>query len=192
VSLQRPIALRPNPNRPGTYLYGQITQPFDGDYDGERPGYVRFDLPVKRGKRSWFPRSRKKVDFHGGIDYRAPEGTPLFAVHDGTVIEQGKYWYTGEVYCIIQIKVGRIYKLAFLYTHMKAGSFKFKVGDRVRKGDVIGRSGNTGWSTGPHLHAALIRLYRWQKATFSNCYNGMYMDPEPFMGNDGWDLTRIV
>jgi len=186
----RPVKLRPNPSRPGTYLSGRITQPFNGSYSGERPGYIRTDVPVARGKRSWFYRSRYKTDFHGGIDYACPIGTPIYAVRDGVVVAQGRYSYTGEYYTILRIKRTLRHQLVVIYTHLKPDSFRFRVGSKVSKGQVLALTGNSGWSTGPHLHFELRRGSRFSSPSFVNSYGWMKYDPQPFI--DGRALTTII
>lgn len=83
---------------------------------------------------------------HKGTDYAASTGTPIKATGDGKVIHAGvKGGYGNAV--VIQHSQG--YKT--LYAHMsKFGPFK--VGSRVKQGDIIGYVGSTGLATGPHLH----------------------------------------
>jgi murein DD-endopeptidase MepM/ murein hydrolase activator NlpD len=85
---------------------------------------------------------------HEGIDISVPEGTPIRAAADGTVIlEQSEYESGGYGnYTCIDHGGG----LSTCYAHQS--SFATSVGARVGQGDLIGYSGNTGHSTGPHLH----------------------------------------
>lgn len=83
--------------------------------------------------------------FHAGMDFAAPIGTSIYATGNGTVISAG--WQQGYGNCI-QISHG--YGYLTLYGHMSA--FKVRNGQSVKRGDVIGLVGNTGKSTGPHLH----------------------------------------
>jgi murein DD-endopeptidase MepM/ murein hydrolase activator NlpD len=85
---------------------------------------------------------------HEGIDISVPEGTPIRAAADGTVIlEQSEYESGGYGnYTCIDHGGG----LSTCYAHQS--SFAASVGAQVNQGDVIGYSGNTGHSTGPHLH----------------------------------------
>jgi murein DD-endopeptidase MepM/ murein hydrolase activator NlpD len=85
---------------------------------------------------------------HEGIDISVPEGTPIRAAADGTVIlEQSEYESGGYGnYTCIDHGGG----LSTCYAHQS--SFATSVGARVSQGDLIGYSGNTGHSTGPHLH----------------------------------------
>jgi murein DD-endopeptidase MepM/ murein hydrolase activator NlpD len=91
---------------------------------------------------------------HNGLDYRAPEGTPVLAMHSGIarIYDQGV------------AGLGRYVKVAYLdgrgveryvtrYAHLS--QWRVTDGQRVRRGDVLGLSGNTGNSTGAHLHVDL-------------------------------------
>ncbi len=83
-------------------------------------------------------------EFHTGIDIGAPWGAPVHAAADGTVLFTG--WMRGYGMLVI-LDHGN--GLSTTYSHLSSHSVD--VGDHVRKGDVIGRIGSTGWSTGPHL-----------------------------------------
>ncbi len=82
---------------------------------------------------------------HEGIDISVPEGTPIRAAKPGTVILAA---YTGGYgnYTCVDHGGG----LSSCYAHQS--SYAVSPGDQVAQGDVIGYSGNTGSSTGPHLH----------------------------------------
>ena len=83
--------------------------------------------------------------FHAGMDFTAPIGTDIYATGNGTIIAAG--WQQGYGNCV-QISHG--YGYLTLYGHMSA--VKARVGQTVKRGDVIGLVGSTGKSTGPHLH----------------------------------------
>lgn len=96
-------------------------------------------------------------EYHNGIDVRAPVGTPVFAVEDGEIIEVTELDNYG---IIIILKHRGGYQTR--YAHLN--NVAVKKGDAVKRGQMIAKSGNTGISTGPHLHFE-IRL------------NGVAMDP---------------
>lgn len=86
-----------------------------------------------------------KLRFHSGIDIPASKGSSVLSAASGTVIMAG--WYGDYGNCIIIDHGG---KVATLYGHLSR--ILISEGDQVKKGEVIGRVGSTGLSTGPHLH----------------------------------------
>lgn len=101
--------------------------------------------------------------YHEGLDFNPVEGTPFYAVADGEVIEvNDDTWGYGK-WVVIRHEVG---KKSFdsLYAHMIRDSTGVRVGQKVKVGDYIGRVGNTGTSTGAHLH-------------FSILIDGVHVDP---------------
>ena len=84
--------------------------------------------------------------FHTGIDYACPVGTAILASEDGVIRFSG-FDKTGYGYCII---IEHDVTHATLYAHMSM--LRFGSGKKVERGEVIGYSGNSGNSTGPHLH----------------------------------------
>lgn len=87
-----------------------------------------------------------KVTFHYGLDLTANIGTPVYSTADG-VIEQRRAGNTGYGNVI---KVRHGFGFMTVYAHLN--KFNVTQGQFVKKGQVIGWSGNTGMSTGPHLH----------------------------------------
>lgn len=83
---------------------------------------------------------------HYGMDFSAPIGTPVYATADGEVISTQKN-SGGYGWCI---DVDHGYNMTTKYAHLS--KFNVKVGDKVKRGEVIGEVGSTGKSTGPHLH----------------------------------------
>ncbi|MBO9681465.1 MAG: M23 family metallopeptidase [Flavisolibacter sp.] len=107
----------------------------------------------------------KTVKFHAGLDFTAPQGTPIYATADGVVKTAG--FSDGGYGNHVVINHGYGYET--LYGHMYR--VKARVGQRVKRGDLIGYVGSTGKSTGPHCH------YEVHK-------NGRKLDPVYFFYND--------
>ncbi len=90
---------------------------------------------------------------HHGVDFKAPVGTEIVAPFDGTVIR--KNWnFRGNGNCLeLQDSKG----MSALFLHLAEVEPGLNIGRRVKRGQVLGRSGNTGRSTAPHLHYQLER-----------------------------------
>jgi len=84
---------------------------------------------------------------HKGVDYAAPQGTPVRVTADGVVAYAG--WQNGYGNVIFIRHQGAY---STVYGHMSRFADDIKVGSRVGQGDTIGFVGMTGWATGPHLH----------------------------------------
>ncbi|MFA7687105.1 MAG: M23 family metallopeptidase [Moheibacter sp.] len=82
---------------------------------------------------------------HNGLDFSAHVGTPIYATGDGKVKSVGRHGGYGNV-----VVISHGYGYETLYAHMS--KFKVRKGQKIKRGDVIGTVGNTGLSTGPHLH----------------------------------------
>ena len=87
------------------------------------------------------------VRFHAGMDFSAPIGTEIFATGDGTVSFVG--WKQGYGNCVT---IDHGYDYMTLYGHISKFKKGLRKGQKVTRGDVIAYVGNTGKSTGPHLH----------------------------------------
>ena len=83
--------------------------------------------------------------FHAGMDFTAKEGTEIYATGDGVITWAD--WRQGYGNCII---IDHGYGFETLYGHMS--KYEAKLGQKVKRGELIGRIGSTGKSTGPHLH----------------------------------------
>ena len=102
------------------------------------------------------------VAYHYGADYPAKLGTPIRAVNDGTVVIAGTYPVRGG---LVMIDHGG--GVSSLYFHQSR--VLVKVGQAVKRGDVIGQVGTTGLSEGPHLHLEIrVRGEATQPADWIN------------------------
>jgi murein DD-endopeptidase MepM/ murein hydrolase activator NlpD len=88
---------------------------------------------------------RKRVAFHSGLDFAGPVGTPIYSTSDGTVVFAGRKNGYGNV---VEINHG----IGFTTRYAHLDTFSVAVGQKVRQGEHIARMGNTGRSTGSHLH----------------------------------------
>ena len=107
----------------------------------------------------------KTMKFHGGLDFAAPSGTPIYSTGDG-VIEEASLSDVGYGNHVV---VNHGYGYKSLYGHMVR--MKVKRGQTVKRGDVVGWVGSTGKSTGPHCHYEVSK-------------NGTRVDPVYFFYND--------
>lgn len=129
-----------------------------GKLDWPVPGYYR--ITSQYGYRIHPILKTKKL--HTGLDISVPTGTPVHAANDGTVIYAG--YYGGYGYAVIIDHGG---KLSTLYAHNS--KLLVSEGDKVKRGQVISKSGSTGLSTGPHLHFEVRK-------------NGSPIDPNDYLG----------
>lgn len=107
----------------------------------------------------------KTVKFHPGLDFSAPQGTPIYATAQGVVRIANNL---GNGYGN-HVVIAHGYQYSTLYGHMYR--IKVRVGQSVKRGEVIGYVGNTGKSTGPHLHYEVLKGKR-------------HLDPIYFFYND--------
>ena len=127
-------------------------QPFKGDY------VITLDYGEK------FPPLYTDESPHRGIDYGCPMGTPILASDDGVVTYVGRLKEGYGNYIILSHEKG----YATVYAHLS--EILVKENQRVSKSQVIGKSGNSGNSTGPHLH-------------FEVRVNGFKIDPKTVLQN---------
>lgn len=89
-------------------------------------------------------------EFHDGVDIAIPVGTPIVAPRYGYVLATG---YSASFGRFLRITHSDNYVSFFAHLH----SVPLTVGQRVEQGEQVAYSGNTGWSTAPHLHFGLFR-----------------------------------
>lgn len=108
---------------------------------------------------------------HNGIDFSAEPGTPIYATGDATVLRAGM---SGSFGNLVELDHGFGYKSR--YAHML--KIDVKVGQKVKRGDVIGYVGSTGLSMAPHLHYEI-----WYDGRAVNPVNYFYND----VTDEEWD-----
>lgn len=107
------------------------------------------------------PFGGSRYEVHEGIDFAGPVGQPILATADGTIVTADYERSYGN-----HVKIDHGYQYETLYAHLSR--MTVQLGDRVQRGDVIGYLGNTGRSSGPHLHYGIYR-------------NGQALNPRYFL-----------
>lgn len=139
-----------------------------GGIVGGNTSQMGMQMPIQNPRvTSWY--GQRDIDFHKGIDFGAPQGTPITAAAEGTVEVSG-FGASGSGYGgygnFVVINHGNGYWT--LYGHMS--EITTKTGDRVQRGQVIGKVGNTGMSFGAHLHFEVKKSVKFGQ-----------VDPKPFL-----------
>ena len=125
----------------------KTTQGFDGNNPFEPAGYLRSDaIGPHHARKTKFSNAVAHAHLHMAIDVSCPIGTPVIAPEAGRIIEASTYASTGEHFMMLQVKPGTI----LFFTHLS--KFVAAKGSHVGRGETIALSGNSGMSTGPHLH----------------------------------------
>lgn len=124
-----------------TENYRQEVTPNLWPVDG---GYISSDFGDRAN-----PFDGYSSDYHPGLDIAANYGTPVYASASGYVQRAGWYGGYGKY-----IKISHDYGYATAYGHLS--SIEISSGDYVKKGQLIGYVGSTGYSTGPHLHFEVL------------------------------------
>jgi hypothetical protein len=119
---------------------------------------------------------------HQGVDYAAMVGTPVWAVADGTVTRSGDTGSGGNSVCL-RHRNG----FETCYLHLSGYGAGVHVGNRVAQKQIIGYSGNTGRTTGPHLHFAMKR-----NGSYVNPLNQKFPRSEPVPGSLLADFRGFV
>lgn len=114
-------------------------------------------LPIKNGKITTPYKKAGKMwskGYHTGVDFAVPQGTDVLAVADGKVANAnwGKAY---GIHIVHDLGDGTF----VIYAHLSKSLVK--VGDKIKKGQHIGESGNTGNSSGAHLHFERRSAIRW-------------------------------
>lgn len=135
------------------------------------PLNLPFVVSQKWGENYDYYYKNFKQKGHNGWDFAIPVGTAIYATHDGVV------WFSGkdqsEALTVIIDSLGGDYRT--FYGHLS--SYMVTPGQKVKKGEKIGLSGNTGrYTTGPHLHFGIHPIANFQDTEPDNGWNGA-VDP---------------
>ncbi|MBB4286014.1 M23 family metallopeptidase [Roseospira goensis] len=126
---------------------------FDENGEGVRKPLMRTPIDGARLSSSFGMRKHPILGYskmHTGVDFAAPTGTPIYAAGDGVVRYAGRKGGYGKY-----VQIRHTGEFSTAYAHMSA--ILVRNGQRVEQGEVIGRVGSTGRSTGPHLHYEILR-----------------------------------
>jgi murein DD-endopeptidase MepM/ murein hydrolase activator NlpD len=102
-------------------------------------------------------------DSYFAVDFGLPIGTDIFAARGGIVFDVASKNFQGGLDLIRDAPLANIIKILHddgtyaLYAHLNWNSIRVKPGDSVQRGEYIADSGNTGFSSGPHLHFAVLK-----------------------------------
>lgn len=165
VALTGGVAVAAEASPSETLAAQQITQDWVSPIGGD---YV-LSAPYGNSGDRW-------ASTHSGQDFAVPSGTPVQSVHGGTVVKAGA-WGAGD---------GSAYGNAVVVQHDDAtytqyahlSEVQVSVGERVGTGEQIGLSGNTGNSSGPHLHFEVRTTADY----------GSAVDPVAFLHDEGLDI----
>lgn len=161
-NLESQLKIEIDPNSIPNTGYGVISWPLEKIYitqDFGRTAFSTSNPQIYSGKG------------HTGTDFRASSGTKVFSVLDGKVVGVGNTdtippkCYSYGKWVLIEHNNG----LTTLYAHLSL--IKVSAGQILNSGDVIGYSGNTGYSTGPHLHFSVYASAGVQIKKFDNSIN---------------------
>lgn len=146
-----------------TFVMKFIPNGYPMDYYRRISDFFGYRIHPKLGRRH----------LHSGVDFSAEIGTPIYATADG-VVEFARQDYNGGYGNLI--KIDHSFGFKTYYAHLS--DLLVKRGDFVKKGQIIAYSGNTGMSTGPHLHYEIRFL-------------GAYIDPQVFLEWNMRDFDSI-
>jgi murein DD-endopeptidase MepM/ murein hydrolase activator NlpD len=93
----------------------------------------------------------KRRRFHRGVDFGAPEGTPVHAAEDGVIEAIGRRGHYG-----LYLRIRHCATVETSYAHLSSFAPGLRPGSAVSRGQVIAEVGRTGWATGPHLFYEVI------------------------------------
>jgi hypothetical protein len=120
-----------------------------------RPVDLKFAVTQRFGEN---PQYYEPTNGHNGIDYGTPEGTPIKTAADGLVtraeLDTATAANSKDGYGY-HIRIEHTDGSTTIYAHLMKDGILVSTGQNVKMGEMIGRSGNTGRSTGPHLHFEL-------------------------------------
>ncbi len=143
------------------YLPGDPTAPHRPDVQYLVPYSAGRDFPVTQAYPDAY--THQTLDSVYAVDIAMPVGTNVLAARSGTVFEVASDHYRGGLDMLHDGENANVVRIVHddgtlaVYAHLNWNSIRVKPGDRVKAGQYIADSGNTGFTSGPHLHFAVQR-----------------------------------
>ncbi|CAM3547073.1 peptidoglycan DD-metalloendopeptidase family protein [Parendozoicomonas haliclonae] len=185
IAPQQQAVVEERPEPYPSFRYYWIMGDTDSEPDGTLYG-IPFSSPYKHRVSQGFNGSftHNTPSSQHAIDIALPIGTNIVAAREGVVVyTQNDYVFSGQSSYFLD-KANQVVILhqdgtLATYAHLLQGSLKVKPGDLVKQGELLGRSGTSGYSTGPHLHFVIRRNKDDQQVSV----------PFQFAGKDGAQFT---
>lgn len=195
-----------NDSKTGTYYFRSDDEMFFFDLYNQIVGThgikINDFLPMRKGDYKFtdrfgirpHPFKRGRTSLHGGLDFSAKKGTPIFAMASGTVIRATYHWDYGN-----HVMIDHGYGLVTLYGHMS--KILVENGTIVEKNQKIGLVGRTGFSTGDHLHLEVHKnkikcnpehFFSFPKNINSNKYKVHQMLTKKYVNNVRNTLVQLI
>jgi len=156
-----------DPGRVGTFKWSYSMVPGDPRITADTEALNR--IPFPRGEAFWVSQPFNGELTHldertkYAIDITMPEGTPVLATRDGVVMQMDDDFFEGGKKRQKYLSKANVIRLLHddgtmsVYAHLKLDSSRVRIGQRVSAGEQLAESGNTGYSSGPHLHFVIQR-----------------------------------
>ena len=164
---QRTLAFRGViPNGSATWDASYTTRWAFGDAVGDPDRAHVYALPFQRGTtRTLVQGYNGRFSHHGSfaLDFDLPRNTKVTAVRDGIVVATESRYGDGKAEAAYRNRANYVHVLhadgtLAQYVHLERNRVAVRVGQRVERGQVLGYSGTSGYSAGPHLHFEIVRL----------------------------------
>ena len=151
-----------DPGKIGTFKWKYSMVPGDPEAHVDPAALNR--IPFPRGEAYWVSQPFNGEQTHldeqtkYAIDITMPEGTPVLATRDGVIMQMDDDFFEGGKQRLKYMSKANVIRLLHddgsmsVYAHLKLDSARVRPGQRVKAGDQLAESGNTGYSSGPHLH----------------------------------------
>lgn len=157
------IALPSNPKANLVFAWSAVLGSPDAVHKPTQPYRVPYDVGSTYFIAQAFPSraTHNTPESQYAIDFALPDGTPVYAARDGLVINARHDFFHGAIDPVMfdQANVVEILHedgTIAVYAHLHWDSIRVRIGQQVKRGQYIANSGNTGFSSGPHLHFAVI------------------------------------